>query len=483
MISTYFKVGNNFRNIYDTLGVFWTAIFKDQTFITGTIKAQVLSVDEISDNIEKVNISLDEQKCPNNLMDSTYKLSILGNNIKQVKYTVGDKPKLYTDVFVVGQTNKNISYAITLPRKINDCRIIANTVGFNDSVLLKDIDFTQQDPETVIFKKHPSEYGFKYTYTNVDGIPHKVYSFYIKGSYGSFGYESRFGGIPAPSDKNSINYDLLTNEVTYTKLIQTFQKAAGITCASVEGRITRIWYEGDFVVLYNGSLIKVPKKFTLTVKMGDYVTPSTLLVKEIRYFDDIETSGVQYCYISPDRLPITKFGIIIPNKDIPISYDGSVYYSTEDGISIISTENDDALALEESSTDINLGIKGLPEDVDAFYNKLENGLAEYSVTLPEIATSSNPMSIIFKDIHNIKIPTVTLSPSVLYAIKDLNAVIQSLSGMSNPSSYLLINGNLQIRDEATVSFEDTVSCFIVYAEDTTTALNIEDTNRSVGDFI
>lgn len=483
MISTYFKVGNNFRNVYDTLGVFWTTIFKDQTFISGTTNAQVLSLDELSDNLEKVNISLDEQKCPNYLLNSTYKLSILGSDIKQVKYTVGDKPKLYTEVFTVGQTCKNVRYSVTLPRKINDCGVIANTVGFDDSVLLKDIDFVQTDPETVIFKKHPSEYNFHYTYTELTGKPQKLYSFYIKGSYNSFGYESRFGGIPAPSDKNSINYDLLTNEVTYKNLIQTFQKAAGITCASVEGRITRIWYEGDFVVLYNGSLIKVPKKFTLAIKMGDYVTPSTLLVKEIRYFDDIETSGVQYCYISQDRLPITKFGIIIPNKDIPISYDGAVYYSTEDGVAVISTENDDALALEESATGIDLGIKGLPDDVDAFYNKLENGLAEYSVTLPEIATSSNPMSIIFKDIHNIKIPTVTLSPSVLYAIKDLNAIIQSLSGMFNPSSYLLINGNLQIEDEATVSFEDTVSCFIVYAEDTTTALNIEDTNRSVGDFI
>lgn len=483
MISEYFTVGNNYKNVYKTLGPFWDIIFKDKRFIGGVTNSQCFSIDEISDNISKVNISLNESKCPEYLLNSTYRVSVPSTNITPQLYKVSDAPKLYTEIFLVGQVYKNISYVVKLPKKINNCAVLANTIEFNDIVLLKDIDYTQLDSETLVLKHTPEQYGFQYEFNMSDSGPIKTYILYIRGSYSGFGYSSRFGKIPSVTYKNDLVYDLLTNEATYSKFIQTVQKAIGITVPTVDGVITRIWYEGAYTMLYNGSIIKIPNRFTPIVSIGDRVAPNSILIKEINFVDDITKSSVRYYYVPPEKLPITKYGISIPNSNIPILYGDTVYLSTENNDEIIATEADDELVTESSSNYINLGIQGTEEDVSAFYTTLESGLLEYSVSLPSVITSSNPTSIIFRDIHNIQIPTFDITASVLYSIDDLNSVVNSLHGMSLPSTDFLINSTISILDKPIISVqevEDQITCFIVYDEITDTQINLDDT-RHTGD--
>lgn len=477
--------------MYDTVGPFWTTIFKDKALVTASLKANTFTAAELIDNLNITTKCLDEQQCPQYALTQLHKVYIDSDNIQQQLVTVSQNSILNNNVFSVGQYANQSIYVITLPHNIYNCLYIANTIDETDIVLLKNIDFVQKDEKTILLYKHPDEYGFKSAITHIDSDMRKTYSLYIKGSVNTFGYDNRFGRVPNVTSKNNITYDILANEVTYSIISQSFQKIIGVCPPTISGDVSKIWYEGDNTILYNGDLAIIPKELDCSVSIGDYITPSSILVNDIKIFNDIYESPVKYYYVAPNRLPYTDYGIIIPNTD-----EGLVV-ATDDILRTYSqyaiTANDDIVITEDSKimcaftlskNNVILDVKGTEKDVMAFNYVLITGLANYSNTIESVKTSNNPLKIVFSDIHNTKIPTIWLSSGLVYNIEMFNGALYSLRNMGYMSDILIsCDTTISTNVDVAVEFEDSVSCFIVYIDNEINNINIDDKRVMAGEYI
>lgn len=471
-MSFIFTEGSNKNLVYTVLGDFWTAFFKDTYFVEGVINANTLSLDELSNNFTKITDTLNEQACPKILPTSIYRLDIDDSSITHTVKKVDYSNKLALDVFLVNQPETNGWYEIKLPKEIAECLLISTDIVFNKTVLLKNIDYIQKDASTLIFFNHPSTYGFESFITNKEGKLLTTYAFYIKGSYGSFGYASRFGRAPHALKYNTPAYDLLTNEVTITNLMQTLQKVLGAEPVLSDGTVSRIWYEGDREYAFNGTIFSAPVSVGLAVSIGDNVEPSSVIMNDIAVYNDLWKAPIAAYFIPSNRLSITKHGILIPNtnaaSDLTVK---SPSLTTEDASAFISTERNLTLSVEGITIKNALGIKGDPEDVDAFTSFLMEGFAKYNISIDSIATSSNPLRIIFSDIHNIRIPAIVLSDKLICTLKDISGISYTLQGMSYDTT-LFVGGNVGINTAVAINIENTIECFILYKEDTTTPVKI-----------
>lgn len=467
-----FTEGSNKDLVYSILGDFWTSFFKDTFLVEGVINANTLSLDEFSNNLSKLTDTLNERTCPKIVPTSIYRLDIEDTNITHTIQKVDYNNRLTYDVFLVNQPDTIGWYEIKLPKEISECLLISTSIAFNDTVLLKDIDYIQKDASTLLFFKHPSVYGFESFITSKDGQLLKTYAFYIKGSYGNFGYASRFGRAPHALKYNTPAYDVLTNEVTITTLMQTLQRVLGAEPAVSEGTVSRIWYEGDREYAFNGGIISVPASVGLSLSIGDKVDSSSIVMKDISVYNDLWKAPIAAYYVSNNRLPITKHGILIPNtnaaSDLSVS---SPSLMLEDDSALVETEYNITVSIDSLSVNDDLGIKGDPEDVKAFYTFLNSGLAKYALSIQTVATSSNPLRIIFSDIHNIKIPAIVLSDKLIYTLQDISGISYTLQGMSYDTT-LFVGGNVKVNTAAVVHVENKIECFMLYKEDTTTSVKI-----------
>lgn len=479
-MSFIFTEGTNKSIVYSVLGDFWTDFFNDQNFVEGVINANTLTLDEINNNITKATDILNEKECPVIAQSGLYKLSVDDNCITPVTKKVDYNSFLNTDVFMVNQPDNSGHYVVQLPTAIKECLFISIDMAFNKVVLIKDIDYLQIDEKTLVFFKHPSAYGFSEIITNTENGLARSYCFYIKGSKGSFGYASRFGRVPNAVNKTNTVYNMLTNEVTVSILTQTLQKVVGVEPATTKGAVTRIWYEGDREYAFNGTISSVPAEYGLAIKVGDIISPSSIIAKDITVYPNLWNAPIAAYYVPSSRIPFTKYGILIPNTASASSLssinkavitEASEYIDTENNISIVAESTIDGAA--------SLGILGDEQDVAAFYKVLTKGLSDYYITLDSIATSTNPLKIIFSDIHNINIPAIVLSDSFIYKLKDITGVAAVLDGMSYDTS-LFLGGNVRINTAATVSVENTIECFMLYKEDTSATVEVTEQQLHAG---